>query len=235
MDFSGVENFDSLPFGKYYGSIDKVELREATDPTKFQQVQVQYLVIDGEHLGRRQSEFLSLSPKAAFRLKKWLDHFAFQEELTGLDFNEDTMQLDDPDLLGVNVIFEVYQDPKLYNGEKQTRIRLTEVLDDESLPPVEPTPPPPAPARRAPAPVPAAAAPARRAAPAPVEAVAAEDQADEDVPGDEDGPLPLLPQPAPAAAPAPVAAAPERRTFAPRRATTAPTAAATGPARRTLR
>lgn len=134
LDFSNVETFDSLPVAKYFGSIDKIEYREATDPTKFPQLQVVYLVIDGEFLGRKQSEFLSMSPKAAFRLKKWVDRFGFEEPLAGLDIDEETNQLLDPDLVGVNVIFEVYQDPKLYQGERQMRVRLVEVLDDDGAP-----------------------------------------------------------------------------------------------------
>jgi hypothetical protein len=227
LDFSNVESFDSLPIGKYFCSIDKIELREATDPTKFGQLQVQYLVIDGEFLGRRQSEFLSLSPKAAFRLKKWLDHFAFEEELTGLDIDEDTNQLVDPDLVGVNCLVEVYQDPKLYQGEKQIRTRMLEVLDDEAAPETAPPPPPARRAAPAPTPAPAPAAPARRAAPAP--APAPEPEPEEEEAGEEEEPLPYAEE---EAAPAPAPAANPRRTFAPRRAGAAP---ATGPARRQLR
>ena len=130
IDFSGVESFDNLPISKYYGSIDKVELRPATDPTKFDQLMATYLVTDGDHLGRKQSEFLSLSPKAAFRLKKWFDTFGLANDLEALEIDDDTNLLLNPDLVGVDVIFEVYKDPKLYQNEVQIRTRLLEVLED---------------------------------------------------------------------------------------------------------
>lgn len=187
LDFSNVESFDNLPLGKYEGSIDKIELRPATDPTKYDQLMVSYLVIDGEATGRKQSEFLSLSPKAAFRVKAWFDKFGLADGLTALDVDDDTNLLLDPDLVAINVIFEVYEDPKLYQGEKQVRTRLLEVLEDE------PAPAPVKPARRA------------AAAPAPVAEAEAEDDLE-----DEDPPEPVAPVRRRTAA-QPAAAAPARR------------------------
>lgn len=193
IDFSAVEEYDNLPLGKYYGQIDKVELRPTDDPSKFDQFQVAYMVTDGDLLGRKQSEFLSLSPKAAFRLKKFFDAFGLSDELESLDVDDETNLLVQPDLVGVDVIFEVYEDPKLYKGEKQIRTRLVEVIEE------------------APAPAPVtAAAPARRAvaAPAPVleeieEAEAEEEEEEEPVPAPARRPLARTATAAPAAATAP--------------------------------
>lgn len=208
IDFSGVEAFDNLPIGKYMGSIDKVELKETDDPSKFDQLMASYLVIDGEFTGRKQSEFLSMSPKAAFRLKKWFDRFGLiEDDHTVLDIDEDTNLLVDPDLVGVNVIFEVFRDPKLYQGEVQIRTRLLEVLDDDA--PAAAPEPARAPAR------PARAAAAPVAAPAPTEA----EEEDDEEPVEET-----------VAAAAPAAAAP-RRFGASKTAATA----TAGPARRALR
>jgi hypothetical protein len=149
LDLTGVETYDNLPISKYYGSIDKIEYREATEPGKFAQLMITYMVIEGELVGRKTSEFLSLSPKAAFRLKKWLNRFGIEDDLVALDVDEDTNLLMEPDLIGINVIFEVYQDPKLYQGERQIRTRLLEVVDEEP----EPAPPP---KKKKPAPAPVA-------------------------------------------------------------------------------
>lgn len=186
LDFSNVESYDNLPLGKYEGSIDKIELRPANDPTKFDQLMASYLVIEGDLTGRKQSEFLSLSPKAAFRLKQWFDRFGLADEITGLDIDDDTNLLLDPDLVGINIIFEVYEDPKLYNGEKQIRTRLLEVLDDD-VP--APAPPPRATTTRRPA-----------AAAAPVEAEP-EDEDDDET--EEPAPAAVTRRPARAAATAP--------------------------------
>ncbi len=140
VDLSGVETFDSLPLGKYYGSVDKIEYREPTEEGKFAQIQATYMVIEGELVGRKQSEFISMSPKAAFRLKRWLNRFGIDDEQVALDIDEDSQMMIDPDLVGINLIFEVYIDPKLYLGEKQVRTRLIEVTDDAMEEEEEPPP-----------------------------------------------------------------------------------------------
>lgn len=154
LDFGSVDAFDNLPLGVYPGQIDKIELRPATDPTKFDQLMVTYLVTDGDSLGRKSSEFLSLSPKAAFRLKKWFDKFGIVDQMTGLNVDDETNLLVDPELVGVDVMFKVYEDPKLYQGEKQVRTALLSVEDygDEvGAPEAEPEPEAPAVAAAAPA------------------------------------------------------------------------------------
>lgn len=191
IDFSGVESFDSLPIGEYEGSIDKVELRPATQPTKFDQIQVSYIVTDGEFTGRKQSEFLSMSPKAAFRLKKFFDRFGdLVANLAELDFDDDSNLLLEPDLVALDVRFKVYQDPKEYQGEHQIRTELIEVYDDAPAPAPTPVKTP----RRAPVAV---------AAPVAVE----EDEAEEDEAEPEVAPAPAARR---RAAPA-ATAAPARR------------------------
>ena len=150
LNFEGVEAFDSLPEGRYLGSIDKIELRPASDPSKFDQLMVVYLVIDGPHIGRKSSEFLSLSPKAAFRLKRWFDRFGITDDIAALDVDDDTNLLIDPDLVAVNVIFRIRKDGE-YQGEPRIRTELVEVVDE--LVPAAAAPAPKAKAKAAPAPV----------------------------------------------------------------------------------
>jgi hypothetical protein len=132
-----VESFTSLPEGKYLGSVDKIEFREARDPTKFDQLMATYLVIDGDHTGSKQSEFLSLSPKAAFRLKRWFDKFGLGD-VENLEIDDDTNLLIEPDLVGVNVIFQVRKDGKI-PGTDDDRIR-TELLSVEDEVEAKPAP-----------------------------------------------------------------------------------------------
>lgn len=75
VNLAGVEAFESLPFGTYLGDIDKVKHQPAVQEGKFAQLMVTYVVVDGDALGKKQSEWLSLSPKAAFRLKKYFMKF----------------------------------------------------------------------------------------------------------------------------------------------------------------
>jgi hypothetical protein len=134
IDFTGVETYANLPEAKYAGSIDKIELREATEEGKFDQLMATYMVTDGDQLGQKSSEFLSLSPAAAFRLKRWFDKFGLADDLEELDVDDDTGLLVAPDLIGIDVIFQVRKDSKPYNGEYPLRTTLVEVLDEEPAP-----------------------------------------------------------------------------------------------------
>lgn len=182
--------FSDLPNGSYLGEIEKVVYHGAREAGKFPQLRVQYLVIDGDLTGRRQSQFLSLSPNAAGFLKGFFEKFGLGDA-ESLDVDDETDELTDPDIVGYRVIFKVGQDRKDPN---RIRTELVSVEDDA------------APAS-APAPAP------RRAVPAPVPQAAAEDDtvdADEEV---EEAPARPAPAPRrPAAAPA-SRPTPQRRTL----------------------
>lgn len=146
VNLGDVKTFENLPNGSYLGEIEKVEHRESTREGKFAQLQVTYLVIDGDQLGGRQSEWLSLSPKAAWRLKRWFAKFGFGDE-ADLDIDDDTGQLNSPYVIGSRVIFVVRPDGSLPSGEARIR---TELFSVEEVPGVAASPAPaPAPARRA--------------------------------------------------------------------------------------
>lgn len=129
-------SFENLPVGEYDGQIDKMEHRPPRAAGKFPQLQVTYVVIDGDSLGRKTSEFLSLSPKADFRLKRWFDKFGLGD-LETYDYDEETMLVTDPDLVGIRVVFRCYEDkPKPGETENQIRTELVTVLDDLDVTPV---------------------------------------------------------------------------------------------------
>ena len=192
VNLGNVEAFENLPLGSYAGEIDRITYREAREAGKFPQLMVTYVVTDGESTGRKSSEFLSLSPKAAFRLKRWFLKFGLGDT-ENFEVDDETNDLLEPDLIGYAVLFTVKQD-----GER-TR---TELFSVESELDTAPAP--------APAPV------ARRAA-APVAAAPAEDEM-EDIPEEEEAPAPApAPRRVPAAPAAPARPAgrpqPQRRTL----------------------
>lgn len=196
VNLGNVEAYDNLPIGSYYGEIDRITYREAREAGKFPQLMVTYVVTDGDSTGRKSSEFLSLSPKAAFRLKRWFMKFGLGDA-ENFEVDDETNDLLEPDLIGYAVIFTVRQD-----GER-TRTELVSVESEVEAP--------------APAPAPAPVA-RRAAAPAPV-AAPAEDEL-EDIEEEEPAPAPA-PAPAPRRVPAAPAAptrpagrpAPQRRTL----------------------
>lgn len=130
VNLGDVVAFESLPVGQYLAEIEKVTYREPREEGKFPQLQVLYAVIDGDHVGRKQSEFLSLSPKAAFRLKKWFNKFGLGD-VDNLDVDDETNELTEPDVIGARVIFKVYEDkPKPGETEPQMRCELVSYEDD---------------------------------------------------------------------------------------------------------
>src|SRR5688572_3201240 len=122
VNLADVVAFENLPFGTYLGEIAKIEYREASKPGGFPQLQVQYTVIDGDALGKSQSEWLSFSPKAAFMMKRWFSKFG-HGEIPDLDVDDDTNLLVDPDLVSVRVVFKVYPDPKQKDENGDPKVR----------------------------------------------------------------------------------------------------------------
>src|SRR5574337_224712 len=129
VNLGNVEAYDNLPIGRYYGEIDRIT----------------YGVTDGDSTGRKSSEFLSLRPKAAFRLQRWFMKFGLGDA-ENFEVDDETNDLLEPDLIGYAVIFTVKAD-----GER-FRTELASVETDVANPePVAPQAPAPV-ARRAAAP-----------------------------------------------------------------------------------
>lgn len=126
INLGSVEAYDNLPIGSYLGQIDKITFREAKEAGKFPQLMATYVVIDEQALGRKSSEFISLSPKAAFRLKRWFMKFGLGE-LPKLEVDDTTNELLEPDLIGYQVIFTVTQDR---GDATRFRTELFSVEDD---------------------------------------------------------------------------------------------------------
>lgn len=190
VNLGNVEStFTDLPNGSYLGEIEKVTYLNAREQGKFPQLRVQYLVIDGDLTGRRQSQFLSLSPNAAGFLKAFFEKFGLGDA-ENFVVDDETEELTDPDIVGYQVIFKVGPDRK---DPTRTRTELVSVED-------------------AAAPVPAPAPVARRAAPAPAPEAVVEDDDDAVVDSAEAepaaAPAPRRPAPAPAGRPQP-----QRRTL----------------------
>ena len=130
VNLADVEAFENLPLGEYEGEIKSITFKEPREEGKYPQLQAAYTVTDEEQLGRVSSEFISLSPKAAFRLKRWFAKFGL-EDTENLDVDDETNELVDPDLVGTRIRFKVWND-KPAPGETEPRVRtsLTEVLDE---------------------------------------------------------------------------------------------------------
>jgi len=239
INLGDVTGWESLPEGSYLGDIKAIIYQEAQEAGKYAQLKVTYTSAnDDETAGKDQSQWLSLSPKALGRLKKWFTKFGLGDvAITDDSFNDETDELMEPDLTGYRVIFTVFRDPKPYKGEIQLRTDLVSVEEDADGNPIDGSRPPTpvAPTRRAPAPAPTRAP--RRAPPEPepeeeaeeaapmtakerkraelaaqIAALEEEDDGDEEEEAEEAPAPPTRRAPKPARAPA-VAARPQRRTL----------------------
>lgn len=108
INLADVVAFESLPVGSYLAQIQKIKFNEAKEAGKFPQLQVTYIVIDGEFTGRIQSEWISFSDKALFRMKRWFNKFGMGDIPT-LNVDDDTSELTEPDLYDIRVIISVTQ------------------------------------------------------------------------------------------------------------------------------
>lgn len=184
VNLGDVQAFDNLPIGSYLGEINKITYREAKEAGKFPQMMVGYTVIDGDQINRSSNEFLSFSPKALFRLKRWFMKFGLGD-IPELVFDEDSDELNDPDLYGSQVIFTVSQDGERFRTElvsveelgagvpvekeveapaprRAAAAAAAKVEDDDELQEVEEEEEPAPVAPRRPAPTPAKGTPVRR-------------------------------------------------------------------------
>jgi len=130
VNLADVQGYKDLSEGEYAGQIDKVEWRPAREQGKFPQLMVTYAVIDGDQLGEKSSEFVSLSPNAANRLKKWFAKFGL-EDLGDLEVDDETNLLTSPDLVGIRVIFRSRIDGKKKNNPSEDQYRTELVTVDE--------------------------------------------------------------------------------------------------------
>jgi hypothetical protein len=152
IDIKNAPTYEDLPTGTYEGQIDKFIFREPRVEGKFPQVMATYLVTDGEHVGRKSSEFVSLSPKAAGRVATWLKRFGEyidldQIDAEGFEYDEDTMEITNVDVVGLDVLFRVKRDGVKFNSdppEPRYTTELVEVLGDGAAPSAEETPAAPA-------------------------------------------------------------------------------------------
>lgn len=130
VNLGNVEAYENLPLGEYLGQIDKITFKPPREAGRFPQLMITYTVIDGEQLGRTSNEWVSLSPKAAFRLKKWFAKFGL-DDTENLEVDDESDELTDPDLIGYQVIFKVHED-KPRPGETEPSIRTSLVsVEDE--------------------------------------------------------------------------------------------------------
>jgi Protein of unknown function (DUF669) len=179
IDFEGVQDFDVLPEGLYEGEIEEIKWKDATAEGKFPQLSVKIRVTGGDLDGRRAFQNLSMSPQSKYRVKRFFNKFDLADGMEGLEYEEDSMLVVDPDLTGEPVAFKVKH--RTWNEELRAEVEVVEWLgggdaqpepepvraEPKPVPKPEPAPEPEDEAEEAPEAEPAPRAPARAGSGAP--------------------------------------------------------------------
>ncbi len=136
VDLSNVSEFENLPNGTYLGELTRFYHSPSSEEGKFGQLRAVYTVIDeGPLLGKTATEFLSLSPKAAFRIAAFLNAFGFElDDDFVFETDDEDVEVVEPDVIGAQVIFKV-ADRKINKGPRAGEvISSTELVSVEEMP-----------------------------------------------------------------------------------------------------
>lgn len=129
IDFSTVEEFEPLEKGEYNCIIEEITYVEAQVEDKYDYLNLRLSVTDEEYLNRKLWKIWSLSPKALFRMKQDLENLGYDLDELEVDYDEDTLIVTEPDLMGVPCIATVTQ--RTYEGKIQNQVDVLRSLDSE--------------------------------------------------------------------------------------------------------
>jgi Protein of unknown function (DUF669) len=128
VDFSEVPDFDPMPKGDYAVLVDKLEYRVAQEADKYDYINWELVVTeDGEFNNRRLWFITSLSPRALFRLKDILENLGLYEDELEIDYDEDSMLVTSPEVVGMPAMATVTQRP--YEGRIQNDVAALTSMD----------------------------------------------------------------------------------------------------------
>lgn len=128
VDFSDVQDFEAMPKGEYPVVIVKAEYREAQTEDKYDYINLEMDVTEGEYKGRKQWMILSFSPKALWRMKEILENLGLYQDEIEVDYDEETMFVTEPELVGLPAIAVISQRP--YEGRIQNQVDALLSPDD---------------------------------------------------------------------------------------------------------
>jgi len=122
VDFSDVQEFEAVDKGEYDAIVEKVEMRPAEDTGKeFDYLNWEFTCTEGGDLKNRKFWLVtSFSPKALFRMKEVFENLGLPSDEVEIDYDEDTMQVLDPELAGLPCRVVISQET--YEGRVQNRV-----------------------------------------------------------------------------------------------------------------
>ena len=131
VDFSDVEEFEPLPKGDYPVLIDKMEYREAQESDKYDYINWELVVSEGEHKNRKLFFITSFSPKALWRMKQVFENLGVYDDALEVDYDEDADNMvTEPELIGTPALATV--SIRKYEGREQNQVDALTAIDDGS-------------------------------------------------------------------------------------------------------
>lgn len=96
LDFSDVQEFEVTPAGVYSTVVEQFEIIARKDEDHFRQLKVDYTITeDNEFQGKKQSRWVSLSPKSLGFVKQFLDPYVEKlDEQTAAQFAQEGFEVD---------------------------------------------------------------------------------------------------------------------------------------------
>lgn len=132
VDFSQVEEFEPLEKGEYACMIEEIVYVEQQQEDKYDYLNVTLTVTEeGEYANRKLWKVWSLSPKALFRMKQDLENLGVDVDELEIDYDEDSMQVLEPELAGFPCIATVTQ--RLYNGNLTNQVDVLRSIDGDAV------------------------------------------------------------------------------------------------------
>lgn len=142
LDFSDVQDFEAIDEGVYAMVIEGAKYTPPKPGKEFGQLQVDFTITDGPLANQKRSDWMSFSPKAKFIMARFFERLELVDPETkagpGLEFDEETSIMLEPDIIGIPVSVLVTQRP--YNNKMTNDFEVLERLDSEGEAEAAPTP-----------------------------------------------------------------------------------------------
>ena len=115
--------------GEYPVVIDKAEFRPSREEGKYPYINLEMSVTEEKYKGRKLWMILSFSPKALWRMKDVFENLGIYDDSMEVDYDEDTMLVVDPELVGLPGIAVVSH--REWEGRTQTQVDALISSDDQ--------------------------------------------------------------------------------------------------------
>jgi hypothetical protein len=165
VNFADVKTRSVVPAGDYPGVIADCVLRQKAG-SEHPYLNWDVVITEGDHEGRHVFMTSTFKPEGLFNMMNAFRNLGYQEQEYNVQFNDETGQVTEPEVIGLACVARVYNEP--YQGRQTAKV--SDILGpngENAQDAAEPTPAPATPATRPATRATAPAAAAKTNGPAP--------------------------------------------------------------------